>query len=251
MKKALVGFRRLALEFRKGLDKRILGRSEARVVRVAADDKRDRQPDTNDVGHNGYDRGRDGKRAAATSRVGHHNPVHEQINGNAVQHPRNDGSHRQEGPLPAGGIKYSRGRKRDQKVQRGPERGGLPSALKGLGTKQTAGDGLQEAQRLDPSETGGDEGGRDVADPRGKAGQDGGECMGYLSRNRRRRCAQFALSNNVCNLGEFPAFAPEYVTKSNGLGFKAQKAGSRRGSGRVRSLPQKALSILHLIHVRS
>jgi hypothetical protein len=154
------------------------------------DDKRNGKSDAENVSDDGDDGGCEGF-GPVKIREGHHDPIHDEVNRDAIQRARNDWALDQKSELAACQVKYGGRGEGDQKMEREAESGGGHSAVERLGTKPAGSDSLQKPRGLHAFGPPGDEGGGDVHEAAEQAGaEDGGECVGifYASGDAGRRC---------------------------------------------------------------
>lgn len=122
------------------------------------------------------DCGRDREGAAAKIREGDDEPVHNEVDHNAVQHARENRPARQEFELATRSIEDGGCREGNHEMESSAQCRGLPPALKRLRAKEATGNPLENSNGLYTLNAPGDEGRRDVQDSTQDAGpQDGRE----------------------------------------------------------------------------
>jgi hypothetical protein len=115
----------------------------------------------------------------------HHDPIHYDVDCDAIEDARENCAARHKHELPACHKKNCGRRKRDQKMAQCAQRNGRPATAERLGAKQSRGDSLQESVRSDPASGPGDEGSCYVQDPADQTTpENGGKCSRFLVARR-------------------------------------------------------------------
>jgi len=90
------------------------------------------------------------------------NPVHDEVDGDAVEEAGDDGATGEEAQFSAGQKEYCGGAEGDEEMKRETERGGRRTAPKRSFAQQAARDPLQHPERAAVTKERDDDGGRDV-----------------------------------------------------------------------------------------